>query len=217
ARYPGDRVLLGEFYLPIDELVTFYGQEKRELDLPLNLTLTWSEWQARVVGEALAEYQSRVYERGWPTTTLDTHDQPRIAARVGIGQARVAAMLLLTQRGTPTLYYGDEIGMRGVPIPSEQAIDPQGRRTGTNRDPERTPMQWSAELHAGFSKVEPWLPIADDFREANVAVQASDSSSLLTLHRRLIELRAQHALLIDGAYEPVAADGAVLAYRRSGG
>ena len=82
-------------------------------------------------------------------------------ARV-FAQARVAALLLLTQRGTPTVYYGDEIGMRGVAIPPEQAVDPQGRRTGRNRDPTRTPMQWSNEPHAGFSTVEPWLPVGLD-------------------------------------------------------
>jgi alpha-glucosidase len=214
GRYAGERVLLGEFYVPLEELVTFYGDSAPELHLPLNLTLTWTTWRAAVVGRTIAEYQSRVVGRGWPTTTLDTHDQPRIAARAGVAQTRVAAMLLLTQRGTPTLYYGDEIGLSGVPIPPEQAVDPQGRRTGRNRDPMRTPMQWSGELHAGFSTVEPWLPIGADFVTANVAAQSRDASSLLTLHRRLIELRGAEPALRDGAQEPLAAGPAVLAYRR---
>jgi alpha-glucosidase len=213
-RYSGQRVLLGEFYVPTEELVTFYGDTAPELHLPLNLALTWTEWRAAVVGRTVAEYQSRVVGRGWPTTTLDTHDQPRIAARAGAAQTRVAAMLLLTQRGTPTLYYGDEIGMRGVPIPPEQAVDPQGRRTGRNRDPTRTPMQWSAELHAGFSAVEPWLPIGADVATVNVAAQSRDASSLLQLYRRLIELRAAEGALLDGVHEPLAAGPAVLAYRR---
>ena len=134
-RYPGDRVLLGEFYVPIEELVSFYGTRSPELHLPLNLTLTYSKWEPSVIGRTIAEYQGRVSGRGWPTTTFDTHDQLRIVARAGLRQARVAALLLLTQRGTPTVYYGDEIGMRGVAIPPEQAVDPQGRRTGRNRDP----------------------------------------------------------------------------------
>jgi len=215
-RYAGDRVLLGEFYVPFTELAGFYGERTPELHLPLNLSLTWSKWDAATIARTLAEYQAGVAGRGWPTTTLDTHDQQRIVARAGIAQARVAAMLLLTQRGTPTLYYGDEIGMRGVDIPAEQAVDPQGRRTGRNRDPTRTPMQWSAETHAGFSTVEPWLPVGVDRDTANVASQARDAGSLLTLTRRLLDLRASEPVLQDGVHEPLEQSGSVVAYRRSG-
>jgi alpha-glucosidase len=213
-RYRGDRVLLGEFYVPIEELVAFYGTRSPELHLPLNLTLTYSQWEPGVIGRTIAEYQGRVAGRGWPTTTLDTHDQERIVARAGLTQARVAAMLLLTQRGTPTIYYGDEIGMRGVAIPPEQAVDPQGRRTGRNRDPTRTPMQWSGDQHAGFSSVEPWLPVGDDRGNANVASQSRDAGSLLTLYRRLLELRAAEPVLCDGLHEPLAAGPALVVYRR---
>jgi alpha-glucosidase len=164
----------------------------------------------------IAEYQALAAGRGWPTTTLDTHDQERFVARCGLEQARVAAMLLLTQRGTPTLYYGDEIGMRGVAIPPEQALDPQGRRTGRNRDPTRTPMQWSSEAHAGFSTVEPWLPVGVDRHTANVASQSRDAGSLLTLTRRLLELRASEPELQDASHEPLVAGPALLAYRRAG-
>jgi alpha-glucosidase len=214
ARAP-ESVLLGEFYLPIDELVTFYGRERPELHLPVNLTLTYTDWDAGAVGKVLVEYHKAVPEEAWPTTSIGTHDQPRIAARTQGAQPRVAAMLLFTQRGTPTLYYGDEVGMRGVPIPPESARDPQGRRTGQNRDPERTPMQWSTELHAGFSSVEPWLPIADDFRTACVAAQSDDPKSLLSLCRRLIELRKREPLLVDGAQELVEREPPIVAYRRT--
>jgi alpha-glucosidase len=214
--YPGDRVLLGEFYVPFEELVSFYGEKRPELHLPLNLSLTWSKWDATVIGRTIAEYQSLADGRGWPTTTLDTHDQKRIVARAGIEQARLAAMLLLTQRGTPTLYYGDEIGMRGVDIPAEQAVDPQGRRTGRNRDPTRTPMQWSGDQHAGFSVVEPWLPVGIDRVTANVASQSRDAGSLLTLTRRLLELRAAHPVLRDGAHEPLVSGPTLVAYGRRG-
>jgi alpha-glucosidase len=212
--YRGDRVLLGEFYLPVPELVSFYGDTAPELHLPLNLSLTWSKWEASTIGGTIAEYQAAVARRGWPTTTLDTHDQHRIVARAGIEQARVAAMLLLTQRGTPTMYYGDEIGMAGVDIPPEQGVDPQGRRTGRNRDPTRTPMQWSSEAHAGFSPVEPWLPVGVDRGTANVLSQSRDAGSLLTLTRRLLELRAREPLMVDGAHLPLAAGADVVAYRR---
>ncbi len=214
ARYAGDRVLLGEFYVPVEELVTFYGSTAPELHLPLNLALTHTEWRADVVGRTIAEYQSRVSGRGWPTTTLDTHDQERIVARAGLAQARVAAMLLLTQRGTPTIYYGDEIGMEGVAIPPDEAVDPQGRRTGRNRDPARTPMQWSSEVYAGFSAVEPWLPVGADRPTANVASQSRDAGSLLTLYRRLLELRAAEPALQDGVHEPLIAGPKLVVYRR---
>src|SRR5690606_18916794 len=120
---------------------------------------------------------------------LGNHDQHRIATRVGLAQARVAAMLLLTLRGTPTLYYGDEIGMRDVPIPPEMVHDPLERNIpgkGLGRDPERTPMQWSPEPNAGFTTGTPWLPIAEDYRSVNVEVQRSDPRSMLNLYRRLI-------------------------------
>jgi alpha-glucosidase len=214
ASYHGDRVLLGEFYVPTEELVTFYGARAPELHLPLNLSWTWSKWQADAIGPMIADYQANVAGRGWPTTTLDTHDQPRIAARAGVEQARVAALLLLTQRGTPTLYYGDEIGMRGVDIPSEQAVDPQGRRTGRNRDPTRTPMQWSDDTYAGFSTVEPWLPVGVDRATANVATQSHDAGSLLTLTRRLLELRAREPVLQGGVQESREAAAGLVAYRR---
>ena len=212
--YRGERVLLGEFYVPTDELVTFYGDRTPELHLPLNLSWTWSKWQADAIGPMTADYQAHVAGRGWPTTTLDTHDQPRIVARAGVEQARVAALLLLTQRGTPTLYYGDEIGMRGVDIPSEQAVDPQGRRTGRNRDPTRTPMQWSDDTYAGFSTVEPWLPVGVDRATANVATQSHDAGSLLTLTRRLLELRAREPALRSGVQEPCEAGAGLVVYRR---
>ena len=214
-RYPGDRVLLGEFYVPFAELATFYGERVPELHLPLNLSLTWSKWDSDTIGATIADYQARVAGCGWPTTTLDTHDQPRIAARAGIDQARAAAMLLLTQRGTPTIYYGDEIGMRGVDIPPEQAVDPQGRRTGRNRDPTRTPMQWSADMYAGFSTVEPWLPVGVDRATANVSTQSRDAGSLLTLTRRLLELRTCEPVLQHGAQEPCEAGSGLVAYYRA--
>jgi alpha-glucosidase len=125
-------------------------------------------------------------------------------------------MLLLTQRGTPIVYYGDEIGMRGKAIPREQARDPQGRRTGRNRDSARTPMQWNATRHAGFSDVEPWLPTGDDVATLNVEAQRNDPHSLLTLYRRLIELRAKEPVLAAGTHEAVPRTPPLLVYRRRG-
>jgi len=120
-------------------------------------------------------------------------------------------MLLLTLRGTPTLYYGDELGMRDVPIPPERARDPWGKRVpglALGRDPERTPMQWDAGPDAGFCPpgVEPWLPLAPDHSRVNVAVQLDDPDSMLSVTRRLLALRRASPALHGGEYR--ALDGA---------
>jgi alpha-glucosidase len=125
-------------------------------------------------------------------------------------------MLLMTLGGTPTHYYGEEVGMQGVPIPPEEARDPQGQRIGRNRDPERTPMQWDDSPKAGFTSGEPWLPIGDDVQAANVAAQAEDPRSLLTLYRRLIELRREQLVLVAGVTEVVSYENPLLAYKRIG-
>src|SRR3546814_1941115 len=111
-----------------------------------------------------------------------------MAARVGGAQARVAAMLLLTLRGTPTLYQGDEIGIGEVTIPPDQLKDPRELREpglGLGRDPSRTPMAWDASLNGGFSEGTPWLPLHSDWRSRNVEAQLGDTGSMLQLYRRL--------------------------------
>ena len=148
---------------------------------------------------------------------LGNHDKPRIAARVGEAQARVAQMLLLTLRGTPTLYQGDEIGLTGEPIPPERIRDPQALRepdTAFNRDEVRMPMPWDASPHAGFSTAEPWLPLNSDWRTRNVAAASVHTGSLLTMVRRLLALRREHGTLATGPIALVEATGDILAYTR---
>ncbi len=121
-------------------------------------------------------------------------------------------MLLLTLRGTPTMYYGDELGMTDVPIPPEQALDPYERRVpgrGVSRDPERTPMQWTAGAHAGFCPpdAQPWLPVAEDHHRVNVTAEQHDPRSVLALYRRLLALRRGNHALTGGAYRAVRAAG----------
>jgi alpha-glucosidase len=129
----------------------------------------------------------------------------------------VAAILLLTLRGTPTLYYGDEIGMRDVPIPEEEVQDPQGlNMPGKNlsRDPERTPMQWDNSENAGFTDGRPWLRLDRTFHRRNVQVQKQNSFSSLVLYKHLIELRQSEPSLMTGAYRPVYSDNQMIAYIR---
>jgi len=133
---------------------------------------------------------------------LGNHDVPRLASRVGAEQARVAAMLLLTLRGTPFVYYGDEIGIENGDIPPEKMQDPPGLLFGLerSRDVCRTPMQWDASPNAGFSEAEPWLPVSGDYPTRNVAAQSDDPTSMLSLYRRLIWYRRKTPALQWGSY-----------------
>jgi alpha-glucosidase len=208
------RVLIGEVYLPVQRLVAYYGPEQQGAHLPFNFQLITLPWQAQRIAAAIAEYEGALPAHAWPNWVLGNHDQPRIASRVGRAQARVAAVLLLTLRGTPTLYYGDEIGMRDGVIAPDQAEDPQGKNVGLSRDPQRTPMQWSPGPSAGFSSGSPWLPISRDAQRCNVEVEQADPGSMLNLYRRLIELRRKEPALHLGEYLPVPAQGDLLAFIR---
>jgi alpha-glucosidase len=172
-----------------------------------------------MIASVITEYESLLSPKTWPNWVLGNHDKPRIAARVGQAQARVAAMLLLTLRGTPTLYYGDELGIGQVPIPPERAQDPWERNEpglGLGRDPERTPMQWDGSATAGFTTATPWLPLSPDVAICNVETLARDPQSILSLYRRLITLRREETALRKGDYVPLALTGSedVLGYIR---
>jgi len=213
-RYP-DRLLIGELYLAIERLMAYYGVG---VHLPANFHLISVDWRAPRIAELIAAYEAALPAGAWPNWVLGNHDKQRVASRVGPAQARVAAMLLLTLRGTPTIYYGDEIGMADVAIAAEDVQDPWERNVpglGLGRDPERTPMQWDAGRHAGFTTGRPWLPLSAEAGLVNVAHQREDPASMLALHRRLLVLRRARPALSVGDFEPVGVDGDVLAYVRS--
>ncbi|HZU90373.1 MAG TPA: DUF3459 domain-containing protein, partial [Stellaceae bacterium] len=128
-----------------------------------------------------------------------------------------AAMLLLTLRGTPTLYYGDELGLEDVPIPPDRIQDPWGKNLpgfGLGRDPVRTPMPWTGEPGGGFTTGDPWLPFGPDLATRNVMVEERDPGSMLRLYRRLIALRRREPALSLGEYGAIEAAGEVLRYER---
>jgi alpha-glucosidase len=213
----GDRVLVGEIYLPIERLMAYYGKQGEGVHLPFNFQLIEADWNARALHRLIADYEAALPPDGWPNWVLGNHDRPRIATRVGEAQARVAAMLLLTLRGTPTLYYGDEIGLADVAIPADRVSDPRELREpglGFGRDPVRTPMPWDTSAFAGFSTAEPWLPLGPDWPTRNVAAQSVDDTSMLALHRNLLRLRRAHPALAIGSLTMIEADGDVLAYVR---
>ncbi|MHA4741225.1 alpha-amylase family glycosyl hydrolase [Dyadobacter sp. MSC1_007] len=212
-----DRLLIGEIYLPIHKLVTYYGADRSGAHLPFNFQLLTLPWEAEQIARAIDEYEGALPVDGWPNWVLGNHDQPRVASRLGRSQARVAAMLLLTLRGTPTIYYGDEIGMRDVPIPQDEVVDPQGLNMpdrNVSRDPARTPMQWTPDENAGFTDGKPWLRLPHSFRRVNVELQKDDPDSMLAFYRSLLALRRRHPALQTGTYTPVYSDKQLIAYIR---
>jgi alpha-glucosidase len=212
-----DRVVIGEIYLPYEKLMVYYGEQNDGIHLPFNFTLIAIEWNAAVIAAGIATYEQALPSDAWPNWVLSNHDRPRIATRIGAGQARVAAMLLLTLRGTPTLYYGDEIAMEDVYIPQNEIQDPQGLNMpelNMSRDPSRTPMQWSANQYAGFTTVAPWLRLGADYLIRNVEEQQKDVNSMLSLYKELISLRQSEPALLYGDFKLLFADRQLLAYTR---
>ncbi|HMQ30634.1 MAG TPA: alpha-amylase family glycosyl hydrolase [Chloroflexaceae bacterium] len=216
-----ERMLGGELYLGVERMMAYYGTPAEpQLHMPFNLQLSVLDWSAEAVGEWMEQYLGAMPPHGWPNWAVSTHDSRRIAHRAGYGQARVAATLLLTARGTPTIYYGDEIGMPGAEVPRDQITDLRellAPYLGLGRDPARTPMQWDAQPGAGFSHGAPWLPVADDFSVNNVNQQSDDPCSTLSLHRRLLALRRELPALAAGAHQILFRDDACLVYERSHG
>ncbi|MGE3334361.1 MAG: alpha-amylase family glycosyl hydrolase [Rhodospirillaceae bacterium] len=215
----GPRVLIGEIYLPLERIVTYYGVDLKGVHLPFNFHLIGATWRAKAVADLITRYEALLPPGAWPNWVLGNHDRARIASRVGPAAARSATMLLLTLRGTPTLYYGDEIGMTDGVIPAEKVQDPWELRVpgfGFGRDPVRTPMAWTSEPNGGFSAGEPWLPLHDT-RVLNVADQQADMDSMLSLTRALIILRREEPALHRGDYGLIEARGDVLVYERRHG
>jgi alpha-glucosidase len=217
--YPGDRVIIGELHHPDFEIwAGFYGEDLDEIHLPFNFHLLHAPWDAASLRTIIEAVCHALPEGAYANWVFGNHDQPRIASRVGPAQARVAMLLLLTLRGAPTLYYGDELGVRNAVVPAERMADPWGiREPAQSRDPERAPMPWDDSANAGFSPagVEPWLPLPPDTDTVNVVAQRDDPDSMLTLTRRLLRLRREHPILRDGSFDPTvdAAEG-IVAFRR---
>ena len=215
-----ERVLIGEIYLPVKNLVTYYGPTPELLgaQMPFNFHLIQTAWQASRIAQLIVDYEAAVPDGAWPNWVLGNHDQKRLATRVGAEQARVAAVLLLTLRGTPTLYYGDELGMPDAVVVPDQVQDPAEKNQpgiGQGRDPERSPMLWDASAQAGFTTGTPWLPLVDDWQRYTVLAESAEPQSVLALYRRLLELRRQYSALHAGSISDVIASNGVLSYIRA--
>lgn len=188
----------------LDMALRFVGPDR--LHMAFNFDFLGTRWLPRLFMESIKRYEEGLPEGGWPSYVLGNHDRDRLASRFGAGpysdaRARVAAALLLTQRGTPYLYYGDELGMVNGSLNRDEIQDPAGKLYWPmyqGRDPERTPMQWSGEPYAGFSPNPPWLRVNADFAKRNVAVQDADPASVLNTYRALLRLRRESIALRRG-------------------
>lgn len=214
--YPG-RVLIGEAYGTLEEVMAYYGTEADGFHLPFNFTLLTAPWSSRDVAAHVEAYEAALPPDAWPNWVLGNHDRSRIASRVGPVQARIAAMLLLTLRGTPTIYQGDELGLPDGVIPADAVRDPWERNVpgeGLGRDPARTPMLWDDTRHAGFTSVEPWLPLSPGRPWSR---QAGNGASMLSLYRDLLSLRRNDDRLSAGGYRTVAVSDHLFVYERGDG
>ena len=189
----------------------FYGKGTDELHMVFDFRMLKSPWDPQRFRRLIRQWDRAVPPGGWPTQVLSNHDNSRHYSRYGRGvdaetaarRARAAALLLLTLRGTPYLYYGEEVGMRDVRLRYRELRDPYTRRYWPflrGRDPARTPMQWDRSPHAGFTTGTPWLPVSPDFEHINVSREGEDRASLLSLYRKLIWLRKTTPALTLGTY-----------------
>jgi alpha-glucosidase len=223
--YP-ERYAVGETYLATPEKITRYAGDDR-LHAAFSFDFTSQDlsypWNAHYVFEKIT-HREKIFEAAglWPTTVMSNHDLPRTASRYASGekdhQAVLAMTLLLTLRGTPFLYYGEEIGMRDISLKRSEILDPPGKKYWPiykGRDGCRSPMQWNDTPQAGFSSAKPWLPVHPNFKQRNVAAQQEDPNSLWNITRRLIALRRAFPALRQGTFRVFfRADTGVLAFER---
>jgi alpha-glucosidase len=211
------KVLCGEVQGKTDRIGHFYGETNPRLHLPLNFALLDSEWNALSLQANIDAYLNAIPEGAWPDWVIGGHDKHRVASKIGQEQARILAMLLMTIKGTPFLFAGDEIGMERVPVPAEQVHDPFEKLVkgfDLGRDPERVPLRWDETQTGGFTTGTPWLPVSKD-RARNVQAQRSDPGSLLHLYRELIALREREGCLRDGDYRPRRAYNDIFSFSRT--
>ncbi len=222
----GDRVLIGETHgQETDLAASCHGENADELHMAFNFDFLRQPWSAAAFRRSAEAWYAALPSGAWPNFTLSNHDQPRAAwrfrardPRVTEGRARVAAAMLLTLRGTPFVYYGEELAMGCERIPRTRLRDPLGIKTWPfgfiGRDPERTPMQWDGSPGAGFTTGEPWLPVNADSVRRNAAAAAADPGSTLAWYKRLIALRRSSRVLREGGLRFLELAPEVLAYER---
>jgi len=222
--YDPPRLLLGETNVDqLETLAAYYGNGRDELHLGFNFPFIESPLEAGALRDVVERSEALIPDGGWPVWTGSNHDVSRLATRWAVGdgaKARVALLVLLTLRGTPVLYQGDEIGLVDGPITEADLLDPVGRRfwpAYRGRDPERTPMPWDGGPGGGFTGpgVRTWLPMGDPAVN-NVAHQRADPSSVLAFVRDLLALRRRTPALHAGAYRTLVAPPGAWCFERHG-
>jgi len=213
------RYLLSEAYINIPGLHKMYAACVRHpIHAPFNFNLMSLPWSARAYREFIDEYEKSLGPDDWPNYVLGNHDRHRLATRLGPERARLMAMLELTLRGLPVVYYADELGLPDTPIAPKDVRDKWELRVtgrGLGRDPARTPMPWNSENGNGFTEATPWLPIGPAAAQLNVRTENRDPQSLLNMYRHLIHLKANSPALTEGDYHSVnIGSGYVYAYVR---
>jgi alpha-glucosidase len=203
-----ETMAVGELYLPTQANMARYVAGGDELHMAHNFFLLQAPWEAAAYRAVIGEWLELLGEQGWAAWCLGNHDHPRLVTRLGLARARAAALLLVTLRGTPFIYQGDELGLPDVPIPPERVLDVDGR------DPERAPLPWTDGPGAGFTTGDPWLPITPDAALLNVAAQERDPGSMLAHYRRLLTLRAAEPALREGPQAWLDPGEDVLAFTR---
>jgi alpha-glucosidase len=222
-----ERFMVTEAYPPQHNAVTdyllFYAAMDPKVAAPFNFEGLMLPWRAAPWRQFLQTFHRALAELSplcVASYAFGNHDQRRLVSRLGVKAARAAAVMQFTLPGVIFVYYGEELGMHDVPIPSGRVRDPAavGDPGHMGRDPARTPMQWTNEPGAGFSSGEPWLPLAADYAANSVAAEEHEPASFLLLYRTLAHWRAQSEALRHGDIEVVNVGAPhVLAYRRHKG
>ncbi len=211
-------LMVNEVWAKPEDLSYLHNASEKKLCVPLNLNLIHTPWQANNFKKLIDNYDQLLGKDNWPNYVIGNHDVSRVIDRIGISKAKTAALLLLTLRGTPFIYYGDEIGMGNAYIPDELIQDPWKKQVPEieiDRDVARTPMQWNTDPNAGFSISNPWLPVCHNYKEINVEKELEDPDSILNTYRSLIKIRRRSTALTKGKYCPLESGNEnVLAYLR---
>lgn len=222
-KYP-ERYAVGETFLHTPQKAAKYCAPGL-LPATFDFSFLNSRWKPAKFLAAIQNWENALSEDSWPTYVLNNHDTIRSASRYGHGEdddrLKVAAAMLLTMRGTPFIYYGEEIGMRDIHLHRSELKDVVGKRYWPlypGRDGCRAPMQWDASANAGFSQTAPWLPVHPDYLQRNVEAQREDPDSLFNFYRKLLHVRKQLPALRQGMFQPLTFEPQrLLAYLRQTG
>ena len=212
GEYDGDRMMVGEVFLLDTALVATYYDDGQGLDLAFNFPPLFAPWKASSWRRRIEEVETEIEPHGWPSWVLSNHDQPRHRTRYGSeARARAAAVLLLSLRGTPFLYAGEELGLADATVAPDRQVDPGGR------DGCRAPIPWTPQPGHGWGSTEPWLPWPPDPEERNAETLAADPASILGLYRRLLAERRDSPALHQGSEDLLDGPDGTIAWDRTHG